>query len=465
MSAAHYQIFPRQSDALDFSMQHGVLPVFAIDNPKSKTESAKMYIAASYEAFWEHYIYTQPRERWFYEVMIQDVPCHLHVDAEITLGEKNPSMNSDAVATIDSDFRKYCLDMFVRMGYCQNKDQVDVRVLDASNDRKSSKHFIFVMKDGSRFQNNYHCGAFMRRLRNYIQEREEIDAKKNRFFFWTYRKRKEEESDLLKALVFYGDMGIYTMHRVYRLVGSSKGGKPMRPFYPEGCDKSKWVVSKEELFHYYVQGPFPDNQYATGILKCMNPDNSEPHSASDMKPYRPDLNVVRLLRSPANAPVECIIDRRLIHYHYQKDFPFEEIFKWLGADPNREFSFSGDGKYRRYLKFSSAANMRTEVIQTSPLKIHVGAIYKDLSLGAKSEVTKRELTFDIDLNDYKDDQGRSIRACCGEEKKTCLRCWKYAQFAIRVLNDILTKDFGYERILFVFSGRRGLHCWVSDESA
>lgn len=108
--------------------------------------------------------------------------------------------------------------------------------------------------------------------------------------------------------------------------------------------------------------------------------------------------------------------------------------------------------------------MRKDVLQLMPTRIEIGPVYTTNPRDRKMHLSgfrplSKELCFDIDLTDYDD-----IRTCC-DKANICNKCWQFMTMAIKVITAALRDDFGFKHIMWVYSGRRGVHAWVSDKSA
>ncbi|KAJ3129296.1 primase, DNA, polypeptide 1 (49kDa), partial [Irineochytrium annulatum] len=161
----------------------------------------------------------------------------------------------------------------------------------------------------------------------------------------------------------------------------------------------------------------------------------------------------------------------LIKIFYSRLFPSKELCRWLGYGngqlhdfPNREFSFTlANDAYLRFLSFSDDKEFTEDLKKFCPAKIDIGAVYNGKPKEKKgtknfTPVT-RELVFDIDMTDYD-----PIRTCC-KEANICTKCWEFMTISIKVIDRALREDFGFKNRLWVYSGRRGVHCWVCDDRA
>ena len=180
---------------------------------------------------------------------------------------------------------------------------------------------------------------------------------------------------------------------------------------------------------------------------------------------------------------------------YQRLFPFKPLFQWLNHSfkpsndtAHREIAFTlQNDAYMRYQSYptaeayatlslgfaktlanapASGIRLRKDVLRLNPSRFEIGPVYttnpRDRKTLRKASVFRplsKELVFDIDLTDYDE-----VRTCC-DKANICHKCWRFVVMAIKVVDAALREDFGFEHILWVYSGRRGAHAWISDKKA
>lgn len=171
-------------------------------------------------------------------------------------------------------------------------------------------------------------------------------------------------------------------------------------------------------------------------------------------------------------PVNHEVDSETMAVYYQRLFPFKQFFQWLNHSPvpqtdftNREIAFTlENGAYLRYQSFKTIDAFRRDVLRLNPSRFEIGPVYshnpREKKLhGRNFAPLSKELVFDIDLTDYD-----SVRTCCSGTQ-ICNRCWQFITLAIKIMDTALREDFGFQHILWVYSGRRGAHAWICDKRA
>ncbi len=153
--------------------------------------------------------------------------------------------------------------------------------------------------------------------------------------------------------------------------------------------------------------------------------------------------------------------------YYTSVFDVNDLTQVIDFDTfsRREFGFvSLNGKFFRNYSFEEPKELQDFMIDRCPTDAYIGAVYDEPPSREtpihKLEWIGHELVFDIDINDY--DAVRKYVCDCTGAGQVCIKCWQLINVSIMVIDETLRRDFGMNEIVWVFSGRRGVHAWVGD---
>lgn len=329
-------------DAIEISEKHGGLPIYACDKP-SKTVGAKVFYTGSYDQFWTMYHSMSREDRCFYETILPEQPCHLYLDMEgdIEEGDIMENMKMNDYVELSQDLLNELIDFIII--FCKDilihikKEDFRIIELDSSSEKKFSKHYIIKIKDGSSnnenyimFYNNFHCGALMRRFqKNIVQLYGGIDNNK---YFHNHTSQRTE--NCIKTFLI--DMGVYTLRRQFRLIGSAKRTQANKR-------REIWVTNKpkeltKELFLDCLIQYIPTN-----LSELKNNGMGSGVSASDQKVIHllkiTELNGSEAMSSSLKSfdnlgnPVSIAIHNQNIR-HSIGEVPGSAISKWSIKEPN-----------------------------------------------------------------------------------------------------------------------------------
>lgn len=148
------------------------------------------------------------QDRYFYEVIEEDKPCHLYIDLDVDL-TKYPSIDVHDVKEMVCDHVEFGL-------RGMDLEVEEKMVADSSNEKKGSLHIIYRLKNRL-WRNNAHVGAFMRSCMQ--------------------RRVKNIPPDY-EVWSLFVDMCVYSRNRLFRMVGCTKKHE----------NRVKWI--KGETFNY-----------------------------------------------------------------------------------------------------------------------------------------------------------------------------------------------------------------------
>ncbi|CAC5409309.1 PRIMPOL [Mytilus coruscus] len=153
-----WKTFFRQQEAFSYARRKSSdLHVFSFESESLGSETGqRMFLVASYPVFWHYYRQLDQQKKTHYELIPEGSVCKLYFDLEFP---KENNRNCDG-STMTDIFIKYVTRWMEEIFKVQCSKE-HVLSLDASTEKKFSRHLIFQLKKTA-FQDNIHAGNFVK---------------------------------------------------------------------------------------------------------------------------------------------------------------------------------------------------------------------------------------------------------------------------------------------------------------
>ena len=241
--------------------------IFALE---TSTTGKRKYIVGNLGRFLEYY-WRDTMSKHFYELIPESTPCRLYFDLEFSI-EANPQITLEDRESLVEEFIAEIITEF-KMVHDIIITKSCIVDLDSSTNTKFSRHLIVHLPNGELFADTFAAGQFVKRFVFRLSTDEALKKRHTILAKYLFVNKKalkrnevtqerdstnEQHKDISrnKNLICFVDLGVYTRNRLFRLMGSTKYGKPpdaalriadVNQFpFPIGFDNSKFYQTSSK---------------------------------------------------------------------------------------------------------------------------------------------------------------------------------------------------------------------------